>query len=51
WAYNNAAMALLGDLVARHQQSTWKELVREKLFEPLDMNDSYFRIGEAQESR
>ncbi len=51
WAYNNAAVALLGDLVARHQQSTWEELVREKLFEPLGMNDSYFRIGEAQESR
>lgn len=51
WAYNNAAVALLGTLIARHQQRTWEGLVQEKLFEPLDMNDSYFRIGEAQEGR
>ena len=51
WVYNNAAIGLLGELVARQQQSTWETLVQEKLFEPLGMNNSYFRITKELKGR
>ncbi|MCB0707284.1 MAG: beta-lactamase family protein [Saprospiraceae bacterium] len=49
WEYNNFAMALLGDLIARKNNSTWEVLVKKWLFDPLGMSNSYFRIEKAQE--
>ena len=41
WAYNNCGISLIGYMVAQQAQTPWEELVRQRLFAPLGMNNSY----------
>jgi CubicO group peptidase (beta-lactamase class C family) len=50
WAYNNFAVALLGEFLAANNQSTYERLIRDKIFSPLDMNHSYLHIADFADS-
>jgi CubicO group peptidase (beta-lactamase class C family) len=45
-AYSNFGMALLGQLLAEHYQTSWGELVRARITEPLGMNDTVITLGD-----
>ena len=45
-AYSNFGMALLGQLLAEHYDTSWGELVRARITEPLGMNDTVITLGD-----
>ncbi len=45
-AYSNFGMALLGQLLAEHYGTSWGELVRARITEPLGMNDTVITLGD-----
>ncbi|RSZ39811.1 MULTISPECIES: serine hydrolase domain-containing protein [unclassified Variovorax] len=45
-AYSNFGMALLGQLLAEHYDTSWGELVRARITEPLGMNDTVIPLGD-----
>jgi CubicO group peptidase (beta-lactamase class C family) len=45
-AYSNFGMALLGQLLAEHYNTSWGELVRARITEPLGMNDTVISLGD-----
>lgn len=45
-AYSNFGMALLGQLLAEHYETSWGELVRARITEPLGMNDTVITLGD-----
>jgi len=45
-AYSNFGMALLGQLLAEHYDTSWGELVRARITEPLGMNDTVIGLGD-----
>ncbi len=45
-AYSNFGMALLGQLLAEHYDTSWGELVRARITEPLGMNDTVTARGD-----
>jgi CubicO group peptidase (beta-lactamase class C family) len=45
-AYSNFGMALLGQLLAAHYGTSWGELVRARITEPLGMNDTVVPLGD-----
>jgi CubicO group peptidase (beta-lactamase class C family) len=45
-AYSNFGMALLGQILAEHDGTTWGELVRARITEPLGMNDTVIQLGD-----
>jgi CubicO group peptidase (beta-lactamase class C family) len=45
-SYSNLGMALVGQLVAERYQTTWGELVRARITEPLGMNDTVVLLGD-----
>jgi CubicO group peptidase (beta-lactamase class C family) len=45
-AYSNFGMALLGQLLAEHYKTSWGELVRARITEPLGMNDTVIPLGD-----
>ncbi|SFP97708.1 CubicO group peptidase, beta-lactamase class C family [Variovorax sp. PDC80] len=45
-AYSNYGMALVGLLVADRYNTTWSELVRARITEPLGMNDTVILLGD-----
>lgn len=45
-AYSNFGMALLGQLLAEHYGTSWGELVRARITEPLGMNDTVIGLGD-----
>ncbi|MBR9919934.1 MAG: beta-lactamase family protein [Bacteroidetes bacterium] len=51
WEYNNFAMALLGDILARHYNQPYEQLVKERIFAPLGMQNSCFKINENNEEQ
>jgi len=44
--YSNFGMALLGQLLAEHYGTSWGELVRARITEPLGMNDTVITLGD-----
>ena len=44
WEYNNAGYGLLGTFISDIIGMSWEESVRENIFTPLGMRDSYFTI-------
>ncbi len=51
WEYSNIATGLLGLIIAEKNSSTYNELVINKIFKPLGMTDSYFKVPADQLSR
>jgi CubicO group peptidase (beta-lactamase class C family) len=45
-AYSNFGMALLGQLLAERYGTSWGELVRARITEPLGMNDTVISLGD-----
>jgi CubicO group peptidase (beta-lactamase class C family) len=45
-AYSNFGMALLGQLLAERYNTSWGELVRARITEPLGMNDTVIPLGD-----
>jgi CubicO group peptidase (beta-lactamase class C family) len=45
-AYSNFGMALLGQLLAERYDTSWGELVRARITEPLGMNDTVISLGD-----
>ncbi len=45
-AYSNFGMALLGQLLAERYGTSWGELVRARITEPLGMNDTVIPLGD-----
>lgn len=45
-AYSNFGMALAGQLLAEHYDTSWGELVRARITEPLGMNDTVISLGD-----
>ena len=45
-AYSNFGIALLGQLLAEHYGTSWGELVRARITEPLGMNDTVITLGD-----
>jgi len=45
-AYSNFGMALLGQLLAERYDTSWGELVRARITEPLGMNDTVITLGD-----
>ncbi|MFM9926981.1 serine hydrolase domain-containing protein [Variovorax sp. H27-G14] len=45
-AYSNFGMALLGQLLAERYGTSWGELVRARITEPLGMNDTVITLGD-----
>lgn len=45
-AYSNFGMALLGQLLAERYDTSWGELVRARITEPLGMNDTVIPLGD-----
>ncbi len=45
-AYSNFGVALLGKLLAEHYGTSWGELVRARITEPLGMNDTVITLGD-----
>lgn len=45
-AYSNFGMALLGQVLAERLGTTWGELVRARITEPLGMNDTVIQLGD-----
>lgn len=45
-AYSNFGMALLGQLLAERYGTSWGELVRARVTEPLGMNDTVITLGD-----
>jgi len=45
-SYSNFGMALLGQLLAEHYDTSWGELVRARITEPLGMNDTVITLGD-----
>jgi len=41
WTYSNAGFSILGQIMANKENTTWEELVEEKIFNPLGMNNTY----------
>jgi CubicO group peptidase (beta-lactamase class C family) len=48
-AYSQGGIALAGEVVARVTGRTWEQFVRERIFEPLAMRDSYTSISDLRE--
>lgn len=46
FAYNNVAYALAGDITARAAGKTWQALLRQRILDPLGMNESYANAEE-----
>lgn len=51
WAYSNLGTSLLGMILSENAGADYEELVRKKIFAPLGMTDSYFRVPAAELSR
>ena len=47
WEYNNLAVALVGELAAEKNKTSWDISLKENLLKPLDMKSTYSNIGEA----
>ena len=45
-SYSNFGMSLLGQLLAEHYGTSWGELVRARITEPLGMNDTVIPLGD-----
>ncbi|ACY16631.1 serine hydrolase domain-containing protein [Haliangium ochraceum] len=50
WQYNNVVYAAAGEASARAAQSTWHELVRERILQPLGMRTATLTSAEAERS-
>lgn len=48
WNYNNTGFGLLAEVVARVTEQPFPEWMRENVFEPLGMNDTFVRAHPAQ---
>src|SRR2546427_358016 len=48
WQYNNLAFVTAGYQAGKVAGSSWEDVVRTRLFEPLDMKRSSFAIGVAK---
>ncbi len=44
--YNNLMYAAVGQLIELQTGQTWEQFVRQRLFEPLEMKESLFRVAE-----
>ena len=42
WSYNNSAYVLAGAIIERVSGQPYSEFIRERIFEPLGMDDSYY---------
>ncbi len=51
WAYSNLGMILLGDILERNQGTTYPELVRKHILEPLRMTSTSCRPSASQAGR
>lgn len=51
YEYSNLGGGLLGELVAHHANTGYDQLLREKILEPLKMNDTFVRIPETHRQR
>jgi serine-type D-Ala-D-Ala carboxypeptidase/endopeptidase len=49
--YSNFAVGLLGWLIANHQDANYESLLRQRILEPLAMNDTTITLSEAQRPR
>ncbi|MFN8342264.1 MAG: serine hydrolase [Cyclobacteriaceae bacterium] len=47
YLYNNNMYAAAGAVTARVNGTTWSELIRQRIFEPLEMKHSYFSFEDA----
>ena len=50
WQYQNLMFMTAGYLVGQVADTSWEELVRERIFEPLGMSDSNFSVTDSQET-
>ncbi len=50
WQYQNLMFMTAGYLVGKVSESSWEEVVRTRIFEPLGMNNSNFSIETSQKS-
>jgi CubicO group peptidase (beta-lactamase class C family) len=44
WAYSNIGTGLLGLVLGENEQVSYENLIIQKIFKPLGMNDSYFEV-------
>lgn len=51
WSYNNAGYGLLGEIIKEVSGRSWEESVRQNIFQPLGMRDSYFEINSENKNR
>jgi CubicO group peptidase (beta-lactamase class C family) len=50
WQYQNLMYLTAGYLAGRANESTWEELVQQRILDPLEMNSSNFSVEESQKS-
>lgn len=46
WSYSNIGMGLLGEILASTNKTNYESLMQVRIFEPLQMNHSYFNLTE-----
>lgn len=51
WKYSNIASGLLGLIIGENNNTSYNDLVIDKIFKPLGMKDSYFKVPEDQMAR
>ena len=50
WQYQNLMYLTAGHLAGRANESTWEELVQQRILDPLEMTSSNFSVEESQKS-
>ena len=51
WSYSNVGVSLLGRLLARHAGTSYEDLLRERVLEPLGLHDTAITLSRAQARR